>query len=55
MTKFITIKNYRPRIDDAIFPEPINWEIREGEVWTIVGDNASGKTTMANIAVCLTA
>lgn len=49
MTKFITIKNYRPRIDDAIFPEPINWEIREGEVWTIVGDNASGKTTMANI------
>ena len=49
MTKFISIKNYRPRVDDAIFPEPINWEIREGEVWTIVGDNASGKTTMANI------
>ena len=49
MLDFISIKNYRPRVDDAIFPEPINWEIREGEVWTIVGDNASGKTTMANI------
>ncbi|MBO7496728.1 MAG: ATP-binding cassette domain-containing protein [Salinivirgaceae bacterium] len=49
MSEFISIKNYRPRVDDGIFPEPINWEIREGEVWTIVGDNASGKTTMANI------
>lgn len=49
MSEFISIKNYRPRVDDAIFPEPINWEICEGEVWTIVGDNASGKTTMANI------
>ena len=49
MSEFISIENYRPRVDDAIFPEPINWEIREGEVWTIVGDNASGKTTMANI------
>ena len=49
MSEFISIENYRPRIDDSIFPEPINWEIREGEVWTIVGDNASGKTTMANI------
>lgn len=49
MDKFISIENYRPRIDDSIFPEPINWEINKGEVWTIVGDNASGKTTMANV------
>ena len=49
MSEFISIENYRPRVDDSIFPEPITWTIREGEVWTIVGDNASGKTTMANI------
>lgn len=49
MEKFISVENYRPRIDDSIFPEPINWEIGKGEVWAIVGDNASGKTTMANI------
>lgn len=48
-TEFITIKNYIPRIDDSIFSEPINWQISEGEVWAIVGDNASGKTTLANI------
>ena len=49
MSDFISIENYRPRIDDSIFPEPITWTIRVGEVWTVVGDNASGKTTMANI------
>jgi len=47
--RFITIDNYRPRIDDAPFSEPINWQIGGGEVWAIVGNNASGKTTMANI------
>ena len=36
MSEFISIKNYRPRIDDAIFPEPINWEIREGEVCVVL-------------------
>ena len=46
---FITINNYRPRLDDAIFQQPLNWQINEGEVWAIVGDNASGKTTLANI------
>lgn len=46
---FISIEKYRPRISDEIFPEPITWQINRGEVWTIIGDNASGKTTMANI------
>ena len=46
---FLTINNYRPRLDDSIFQKPINWQINEGEVWAIVGDNASGKTTLANI------
>ena len=46
---FITLNNYRPRLDDAIFQHPLNWQINSGEVWAIVGDNASGKTTLANI------
>ncbi len=46
--KFISIKNYKPRICNAL-SEPLNWQINSGEVWSIVGDNASGKTTIANI------
>lgn len=49
MDKFISVESYRPRIDGSIFQYPIDWEINKGEVWSIVGDNASGKTTMANM------
>ncbi|NPA38537.1 MAG: ATP-binding cassette domain-containing protein [Candidatus Nanohaloarchaeota archaeon] len=45
----IMIKNLTIKIDKEIILENINWEIRKGELWALMGENGAGKTTLAKI------
>lgn len=45
----IGIENGVPRQEYAQFESPVNWEIRDGEHWAIVGPNGSGKTMLTDI------
>ncbi|MDR1884027.1 MAG: ATP-binding cassette domain-containing protein [Prevotella sp.] len=38
-----------PRMERLRFEEAINWQIKNGERWAIVGANGSGKTLLADI------
>jgi molybdate transport system ATP-binding protein len=38
-----------PRLAGGGFDEPLQWEIREGEQWAVVGPNGSGKTMLADL------
>ncbi len=44
----ISVQNALPRIFGYDFPRPINWTIKVGEHWCVVGPNASGKTMLAD-------
>lgn len=46
---FLSLENVEPRISGVNFLSPINWEIKYGEQWAVVGLNGSGKTLLANI------
>lgn len=45
----ISIENGLPRQEYAQFKSPINWMIRNGEHWAIIGPNGSGKTMLTDI------
>ena len=45
----ISIRNAVPRIEAFRFKEPINWTIRQGEHWAIIGRNGAGKTLLTDI------
>lgn len=38
-----------PRLAELRFQTPLDWEIREGEQWAVVGPNGSGKTLLADL------
>ncbi|MDR0844708.1 MAG: ATP-binding cassette domain-containing protein [Tannerella sp.] len=38
-----------PRLAGGGFGEPLQWDIREGEQWAVIGPNGSGKTMLADI------
>lgn len=38
-----------PRLEHLQFEEAVNWQIRSGEHWTIIGPNGSGKTILTDI------
>jgi len=49
MKPFISLQNVEPLIYDSPFRAPLNWEMNEGEVWSIIGRNGSGKSFFAKV------
>lgn len=45
----VSINNVVTRLPELCFNEPLNWTIREGEQWAVIGPNGSGKTLIADI------
>ena len=45
----IQIATALPRLYGMTFPTSIDWTIREGEQWCVIGPNASGKTMLSDI------
>ena len=43
------VKDAIPRIEAYQFRQAINWEIKSGQQWAIVGANGSGKSTLINV------
>ena len=35
--------------DSTVFAPPLNWTVREGENWGVVGGNGAGKTTLVEL------
>jgi molybdate transport system ATP-binding protein len=38
-----------PRIPGVNFSYPVDWQVDKGEIWSVVGDNGSGKTLLAEV------
>jgi molybdate transport system ATP-binding protein len=49
MKPFIILENAVPVIFSSPFPVPLNWQMNEGEVWTVLGPNGSGKSYFARV------
>ena len=47
MEPFISLHHILPRLEESPFKQPINWQINKGEIWTILGNNGSGKSVLA--------
>lgn len=43
---FLTVKNLSVRLGGRLVLEGIDWQIRTGEQWALIGPNGSGKTTL---------
>ncbi|MBO5989297.1 MAG: ATP-binding cassette domain-containing protein, partial [Paludibacteraceae bacterium] len=46
---FLSLENVEPRVYGMTFPSLINWEIKRGEQWAVVGANGAGKTMLADL------
>lgn len=44
----VCLKNVVTRLPELRFSAPLNWDIKEGEQWVIIGPNGSGKTLIAD-------
>ncbi|MDR2139524.1 MAG: ATP-binding cassette domain-containing protein [Tannerella sp.] len=44
-----SIEQAVPQLPDMRFREPVEWRLRKGEQWAVVGPNGSGKTLLAGI------
>ncbi|MDL2264853.1 ATP-binding cassette domain-containing protein [Parabacteroides sp. OttesenSCG-928-G07] len=44
----LTITDFVPRLPELKFTAPINWTVKSGEQWAIIGPNGSGKTLLAD-------
>lgn len=49
MTSFLTLINVLPLIPESPFVKPIDWQINEGEIWTLTGTNGCGKSLLAEV------
>ncbi len=49
MKPFISLHKVLPLNAEKLFSSTINWTINTGEIWTILGNNASGKSLISNI------
>ena len=38
-----------PRFEYARFHKPVNWAVKEGEHWAVIGSNGAGKTLLVDI------
>lgn len=45
----VEVKNVSWQRDERMIVEDINWQVRPGEHWCLVGQNGSGKTTLLNL------
>lgn len=45
----VEISEAIPHFEHLQFSEPINWQIREGQHWAVIGNNGSGKTLLIDI------
>jgi len=48
MEPFISLHHILPRLIESPFTHPIDWQINKGEIWTILGNNGSGKSVLAD-------
>ena len=48
MKPFISLNHILPRLPESPFIQPVNWQINEDEIWTILGNNGSGKSLLAD-------
>ena len=46
---FIRLSDVVPRIYGLDFPSSVNWDIKRGEQWCVIGRNGTGKTMLADI------
>ena len=49
MNELVTLKNIVFYREDNIILENINWTIKTGQHWALLGPNGSGKTTLLKI------
>lgn len=49
MDLFLSLENALPRIPGASFSTPVNWQIQNGEIWAVAGENGSGKSLLAEL------
>jgi len=47
--EIVRIVNAVPRLEHLRFGEPVNWQIKEGEHWAIIGSNGAGKTLLIDL------
>ena len=47
-TTAVRISGAVPRLEELRFRTPVDWEIREGEHWAVIGPNGGGKTLLAD-------
>ncbi len=49
MDLFLSLENALPRIPGVSFSTPVNWQIQNGEIWAVAGENGSGKSLLAEL------
>lgn len=47
--EIVKIVDAVPRLEHLRFGEPVNWQIKEGEHWAIIGSNGAGKTLLTDL------
>lgn len=45
----VDIRDVVTRLPELRFTAPVNWQIKEGQQWAVIGPNGSGKTLIADI------
>jgi molybdate transport system ATP-binding protein len=45
----ISLKEAVPLIYDSPFSKPLSWEIAEDQVWTVIGNNGAGKSSLMDV------
>ncbi|MDR3262015.1 MAG: ATP-binding cassette domain-containing protein [Tannerella sp.] len=45
----LSIERAVPALPEVRFAEPVQWHIREGEQWAVIGANGSGKSLLADL------
>ncbi len=49
----LEIKNLNKKYDERYVLKNVNWIVRRGEFWALIGENGSGKTTLSKIIIGL--
>ena len=48
MEPFISLHHVLPRLEKSPLRHHIDWQLNKGEIWTILGNNGSGKSVLAD-------